>query len=781
MPRRLWLVSSVLSLMADQSGSKGVLQSPAGKVDKATSPQAHYPGLAERFRAVREGSLRLAKPLSAEDCGAQSMPDASPVKWHLAHSSWFFETFLLEPHLPGYSPFNPAFRLLFNSYYNGVGAQFSRPDRGLLTRPTLAEVFAWRRHVEEGMEQLFAVDLHPALAKLVEIGLAHEEQHQELILTDVKHLLSRNPLLPAYAGRWPLSTIAEMPRSWVPFPGGLHRIGHTGAGFSFDNEHPPHRVWLEPFELASHPVTNQDWIGFIADGGYKRPELWLAAGWDVARAHSWEAPLYWHRADGGWRCFTLHGDAPVDPHAPVTHISFYEAEAFARWAGARLPTEAEWEVASAGVPVSGNFADSGAFHPTAAAKAAPDGTLAKLFGDVWEWTRSAYEPYPGYSPAEGSIGEYNGKFMVGQQVLRGGSCATPAGHIRPTYRNFFPPETRWQFSGLRLARDCAQRKTSPTSPLMRQLSAPAGDQASALAAGLLAASPHIASGHFYDTLGSRLFEAITELPEYGLTRAEAGIFQDHAVAMAGVIRQRLGADFQMVDLGAGNCAKAEAFLPIFKPSRYIAVDIAVDFLEASVLRVQQGWSGDVVGLGMDFADGFALPDDLADRPTLFFYPGSSIGNFAPDAARAFLARLAFTPDAAILIGADLVKAKASLEAAYDDATGVTAAFNRNILSNVNRILGSNFQPARWRHIALYDEAAARIEMHLEAIWDMTVTWPGGRRDFTAGERIRTEISTKWTTDGLCTLLSEAGFESPTLWTDEPPSFAVVLGGRAIGS
>jgi dimethylhistidine N-methyltransferase len=738
------------------------------QLQPATSP------LADRFARVRAASLAIAAPLSAEDCQAQSMPDASPVKWHLAHTTWFWETFVLAEHSPGHVPFDPAFQMLFNSYYNGVGDQFSRPARGLLTRPSLDRVRDWRAHVDEGMARLLAGTPSPELGALVELGLAHEEQHQELMLTDLKHLLAANPLMPAYAGRWPLSTITPQPRSWVPNSGGLVEMGAEG-GFAFDNEQPRHRAWLEPFELATHPVTNGDWIAFIEDGGYRRPELWLSAGWETCRAEAWTAPMYWRETEGGWRCFTLHGDSAVDPHAPVTHISFYEAEAFARWAGARLPTEAEWEAAAAGLPVSGNFADSGALHPLAATRPATPGQPAQMFGDVWEWTRSDYQPYPGYAPAEGAVGEYNGKFMVGQQVLRGGSCATAPGHVRASYRNFFPPAARWQFSGVRLARDLAAARTDGVK--VRQLSAPPADEAARVAAGLLADPPTIASGNFYDQIGCRLFEAITDLPEYGLTRAEAAIFADKASEMADAANARLGRGYQLIDLGAGNCEKAERLLPLLAPSRYVAIDIAAGFLTASLERVQQAWPGEVQGLGMDFAADFALPDDLRDRPALFFYPGSSIGNFAPDTALAFLRSLkAAVPDSALLIGADLVRGPALLEAAYDDSVGVTAAFNRNVLSVLNSRFGTDFEPARWRHVARYDEALARIEMWLEANADMEVSWPGGRRHFGKGERILTEISTKWTAERLTALLESAGFADVRLWTSPYDSFAVALGG-----
>jgi ergothioneine biosynthesis protein EgtB len=404
----------------------------------------------DQYRRIRETTLALVAPLSAEDCAIQSMPDASPAKWHLAHTTWFFETFVLQLHVPGYRAFDPAYAYLFNSYYNAMGERHPRPERGMLSRPPLDEVLAYRRHVDEA---ILSIDEpgREALG-LLELGVHHEQQHQELILTDVKHLLSRSPLKPAYQRNWPLTPIRAREAHWIEFPGGLYEIGHAGPGFSFDNEMPRHRVWLEDFEMASHPVTHGDFLNFIEDGGYRRPELWLSAGWDLVRARGWEAPEYWARRDGVWHTFTLHGEVPVDPNTPICHVSFFEAEAFARWARARLPGEAEWEVAARGVPAAGNFLESGALHPLALREAPADGALAQAFGDVWEWTRSEYGPYPGYRPASGAVGEYNGKFMASQYVLRGGSCATPTSHIRASYRNFFPPDARWQFSGLRLAR-----------------------------------------------------------------------------------------------------------------------------------------------------------------------------------------------------------------------------------------------------------------------------------------------------------------------------------------
>jgi ergothioneine biosynthesis protein EgtB len=410
-----------------------------------------------RFAAARSLSEALAAPLSPEDQTVQSMPDASPTKWHLAHTSWFFEAFLLTPHLPGYAVFHPQFGYLFNSYYEAVGARHPRPTRGLVTRPGAQEVLAYRAHVDTGMERLIAdagSALWAKLAQLVELGLAHEQQHQELILMDAKHMLAQNPLLPAYR------EAPSPPRGdagacgWIDFAGGLRQIGHAGPGFAFDNEGPRHKVWLEPFRLASRLVACGEYLEFVESGGYRQPAHWLSDGWAAVQGQGWEAPLYWRRdEDDGWRIFTLAGERALNPAEPVCHVSHYEADAFARWAGKRLPSEAEWEVAAQDAPAAGNLLDSGALHPRPA-----DGEsdrLAQAIGDVWEWTASAYSPYPGYRAAAGALGEYNGKFMSGQMSLRGGSAVTPADHVRISYRNFFPPAARWAFAGLRLAEDAA--------------------------------------------------------------------------------------------------------------------------------------------------------------------------------------------------------------------------------------------------------------------------------------------------------------------------------------
>jgi ergothioneine biosynthesis protein EgtB len=400
--------------------------------------------LTATFDQVRQRSLHLAEPLSPEDCCAQSMPDASPVKWHLAHTTWFFETFILEARERDFRPHHPAFRMLFNSYYNGVGDKHPRPHRGLLTRPSLAEVLAYRIDVDRRIGALIAASPGDTeLAGLLELGLQHEQQHQELILTDLKHLLAQNPLAPSYLDAPLGESCAPGPMAWIDYPGGLAEIGHAGRGFAFDNESPRHRVYLAPFALGSRLVTNGDYLEFVEAGGYRDPSLWLSEGWDRACSGEIEQPLYWRRAGDGWREFTLHGERPLDLSRPVTHVSLYEADAYARWRGARLPTEAEWEFAARDLAIA-----CGDLHPRAAAG---DG-LTQMFGECWQWTSSSYAPYPGFQPAAGALGEYNGKFMVNQYVLRGSSCATPHGHARASYRNFFPSGARWQFTGIRLAR-----------------------------------------------------------------------------------------------------------------------------------------------------------------------------------------------------------------------------------------------------------------------------------------------------------------------------------------
>jgi ergothioneine biosynthesis protein EgtB len=501
-----------------------------------------------RYRAVRQATLGLTRALTREDMLAQSMPDASPTKWHLAHTTWFWETFLLTPSLAGYKPFDPRFGYLFNSYYEALGPRQPRPERGLLTRPSLDDVIAYRAHVDEAMGRVLSDDTD-SLADLIDLGLAHEEQHQELILMDVLHLFAQSPLAPAYAP--PKGAAAPRnpdPLAFVRFEGGLVEIGHACAdGFAFDNEGPRHRAWLDPFELADRLVTNAEWLQFMGDGGYRRPELWLSEGWARARQEGWIAPQYWQEGPDGWSAMSLHGLRPLDPTAPVAHVSFYEAEAYAAWAGARLPTEAEWEHAAAGLPVAGNFMGSGRLAPVAPPAGAPEaaGRLRQMFGDLWEWTRSAYSPYPGFRPASGAVGEYNGKFMAGPMVLRGGACVTPAGHVRASYRNFFYPQQRWMFSGVRLARDVARDEAV----------ADASFEADVLA-GFAKPQKTVPPKYFYDAEGSRLFEAITELTEYYPTRTEITLLR----AIAPEIAQIISPGAALVEFGSGASVKTRLLL-----------------------------------------------------------------------------------------------------------------------------------------------------------------------------------------------------------------------------
>jgi ergothioneine biosynthesis protein EgtB len=411
----------------------------------------------ERFTEVRRESEALTANLTPEDQSIQSMPDVSPTKWHLAHTTWFFETFILTRLDPDYRVFDPAFAYLFNSYYEAVGPRHPRPERGLLSRPAVDVVAAYRDHVTTAMIR-FIEEAQPeawrAAAQLVELGVQHEQQHQELILMDIKHVFSVNPLLPAYQAPRPQIRGPETPLSWVEFAGGLVEIGHGGSAFAFDNETPRHKVWLEPFRLATRSVSCGEYLGFIEAGGYQKPEFWLSDGWAMVRDRDWQAPLYWSCENGEWSIFTLSGRHRLNPAEPVCHVSFYEADAFAKWAEKRLPTEAEWETAVEGLSMSGNFADGRHFHPRADGTSADEKSmLRQVFGDVWEWTASPYIPYPRFRPAAGAVGEYNGKFMSNQMVLRGGCAVTPVGHVRASYRNFFPPSARWAFAGLRLAED----------------------------------------------------------------------------------------------------------------------------------------------------------------------------------------------------------------------------------------------------------------------------------------------------------------------------------------
>lgn len=412
--------------------------------------------LIQNYKSVRNFTDALCRPLAIEDFIIQSMPDVSPTKWHLAHTSWFFETFVLKEINKNFSFFNPIYNYLFNSYYVLVGDRFTRARRGLLSRPTVTEVYEYRKYVDEKvleyLEQASDKDVE-AISPIIELGINHEQQHQELILTDIKHVFSVNPLYPVYAQAKEPETVHIPSIQWVNFDEGIYRTGYEGTGFSFDNERPVHKVFLGSFRLASRLITNGEYLDFIEAGGYRHPELWLSEGWMTAESGNWKAPLYWEKKDGEWFLFTLGGLTKLNPSEPVCHVSYYEADAYARWAEARLPREEEWEAAASDHPIDGNFVENGHFHPAPLSHNTSIPILQQMYGDVWEWTGSPYTGYPGYKPSAGAIGEYNGKFMSNQMVLRGGSCATSLWHIRRTYRNFFPPHSRWQFTGIRLAKD----------------------------------------------------------------------------------------------------------------------------------------------------------------------------------------------------------------------------------------------------------------------------------------------------------------------------------------
>ena len=732
---------------------------PNGTAMGQTTPLA--PSIADarirRYRAVRQASEALTRSLTAEDQLAQSMPDASPTKWHLAHTSWFFETFLLMPGLAGYRPFDPRFAYLFNSYYEALGARQPRPQRGLLTRPSLDDVLAYRAHVDAGMERrLTSADA--SVDALLDLGLAHEEQHQELILMDILHLFASSPLKPAYAPpRGPADMAPPQELAFVDFPGGLVEIGHGGDGFAFDNETPRHRVWLQPFRLADRLVSNAEWLAFMDDGGYRRPELWLSDGWAQAQAEGWRAPLYWEEANGGWMAMSLHGLRPLEPAAPVSHVSFYEAEAFAAWAGARLPTEAEWEHAAAGAEPGGRFLRSSRID----ALAAPPGEgLKQMWGDLWEWTRSAYAPYPGFRPAAGALGEYNGKFMSGQFVLRGGACVTPPRHVRASYRNFFYPHQRWMFSGVRLAKDGEGAGASEfLDDVLEGLSKP---------------QKALPPKYFYDAEGSRLFEDICELDAYYLTRTELGLLRGAAAEIAALIPQ--GA--VLVEFGSGASLKTRLLLDAAPQlSAYAPIDISRSALAAAAKIIRRDYPGlEVVPLAEDFTTALRLPDKLAGRPRFGFFPGSTLGNFAPDEAQALLAhaRVLLGDGGQFLVGVDLVKAADVLVAAYDDPPGVTAAFNKNLLVRMNRELGADFDLDAFAHLARWNAEESRIEMHLESLREQVVAVAGRRFRFDAGETLHTENSYKFTPEGLERLAARAGWRPRRWWVSAHPAFALSL-------
>jgi dimethylhistidine N-methyltransferase len=719
----------------------------------------------QRFSAVRAATLALTTSLSAEDQTVQSMPDCSPVKWHQAHTTWFFETFLLSRFAPDYRPYDPLFSYLFNSYYEAIGPRRPRPMRGLVTRPSLSEVRAYRRHVDQAMVSLLGgpVGGRREIAGLLDLGLAHEQQHQELILMDVLHLFAQMPGHPAYRPTAATADVDPGPMNFIEFDGGVVWIGHEGEGFAFDNEAPRHEALLQPYRLADRLVTNAEWQQFIDAGGYRRAEFWLSDGWAQVTAEAWSHPIYWLMGeDGAWREMTLGGLRPLDPHAPVAHVSYYEADAFARWAGKRLPSEAEWEHASTGLPVAGGFLDLDRLAP---AGARPQAGLRQMFGELWQWTRSPYAPYPGFEPGAGAVGEYNGKFMVNQMVLRGGCCATPAGHTRATYRNFFYPQQRWMFAGVRLAADGPRRGTTAPRPDAFERD---------VIEGLTTRPKRLPSKYLYDERGSALFEDICDLPEYYPTRTELALLADAAPEIA----SHISPGAALIEFGSGASVKTRLVLDAAtQVAVYIPMDISADALEPAAETIRALYPNiEVAPLVGDFTQPVDLPAAAKGRPRTGFFPGSTIGNFAPDEAVAFLraARRLLGAGSQFIVGADIVKDEKVLVAAYDDAQGVTAAFNLNLLARINRELGGDIDLSTFQHRAVWNARESRMEMHLVSRIDQTITAAGRTVTMAAGETIHTENSYKFTLDGFADLADQAGWRVGAQWVSPDPSFAVFL-------
>jgi len=698
---------------------------------------------AAAYRRVRARLPQLAVGLSAEDLAAQSMPEASPGKWHLGHVSWFFETMILAAR-PGYRAVDERLTPLFNSYYEALGERVDRAARGLMSRPSLAEVMAYRDEIDRRMEARLAEGLNGGLERyLFELALNHEQQHQELFLMDVLNLMSRSKLDPAaYQTEPRAGPVQDRMGGWASFQGGLTEIGAGDDGFAFDNERPKHKVWLEPFSLAADLTTNADWIEFIDDGGYRRAEFWLSDGWARVKAEGWTAPLYWREEAAGWSVMTLAGRRPVDPAAPVRHVSFYEADAFARWSGRRLSTEAEWEHAAR--------TDQAAF--------------SNLTGEVWQWTASAYAPYPGFLPTEGTAAEYNGKFMANQMVLRGGAFATPEGHARPSYRNFYYPHQRWMFVGVRLAADGAQIEEAGAHDAFRQ------DMIEGLSRRVKALPPK----WFYDAEGSRLFEEITRLPEYYPTRQEAALLRRVAPEWA----ERFGPDAVLVELGSGASEKTRIVLDAAPDlAAYVPIDISPSALNEAAARIRAAYPGlKVLPVVGDFEHLAPPPAEAGPGRRIGFFPGSTIGNLTPEAAVALLrsARQVLGEGSQFILGVDLVKSPEVLVAAYDDAQGVTAAFNRNLLVRANRDLGMDFEPEAFEHLALWNAEHSRMEMHLRATRPMTVHLGKLAFRFAAGEAIHTESSRKYDEASVKALAQAAGWGLEAFAIGEDPAVALAL-------
>ncbi|WP_297838907.1 ergothioneine biosynthesis protein EgtB [Pseudomonas sp.] len=692
----------------------------------------------KRYQIIRGRTESLIAPLSPEDMVVQSMPDASPAKWHIAHTTWFFETFVLAENVVDYQPFDSSFGYLFNSYYETIGPRHPRPQRGLMTRPTVDKVLDYRKHVDEHMHTLLASELPDGTAELIELGLAHEEQHQELLLMDILHLFSTSSLKPTYDRSWS-ADLSGRRGQFKPLNGGLTEIGHQGEGFAFDNEGPRHTTYLQSFEISDRLVTNGEWLDFMADGGYSKASLWLSDGWAVVQQNGWDAPLYWQHDNQGWRQMTLRGLETIDPTAPVISISYYEAAAFAQWADARLPTEAEWEAA------------------------AEAGLLEQVDNVAWQWTQSAYTAYPGFRTAESAVGEYNGKFMINVMVLRGGASITSPGHARSTYRNFFGPEKRWMFSGLRLARDARQPGAvdNHNSEFGRDV-----------VCGLSTLVKSLPSKYFYDAAGSELFEAICETAEYYPTRAETSLLTQIAQQIADAIPEGAA----LVEFGSGASEKTRLLLDAApQVALYVPIDISANALEKAAARLKKQYTQlKIVPLIDDFSRALQLPAEATGHTCVGFFPGSTIGNFTHEQAVRFLrsAHVLLGNEAHFIVGVDLVKDADVLIAAYDDAEGVTARFNKNLLTRINRELDGDFNIEDFDHLALWNDTENRMEMHLVSRREQVVKVAGHTYHFSDGERLHTENSHKFTIDSFTKLAAHAGWSVSGYWVSETPHVAL---------